>query len=249
MSADPATILVLATVTAVGCLLIFAGYDFAGTILGVIGWVGGGAAGGAAIWYGIPLIGASGSFDTVELLTITVFAVFFGAVFGAVLIRMVTRYTAGITGFLTGAGATLLTLAGRELGATPDEVAEVGVEESPLAVFELFSLSALPQDVLYQTLGIAVIVGIVTGVIAMRNYEELMAVCLTVVGAVLLANTASLWLNVLQGEAVGFAEQDVFSIPVAISAFVVGLVVQYGRHSDRFFNGKRGSPDPLEENA
>jgi|APHM01.1.fsa_nt_gi hypothetical protein len=240
---DPVTVSILGTVTIAGILLTVAGYDLAATVLNVVGWVGGGVIGGAVGWVGLPRIAATGGFETPQLLGMTAFLVIFSAILGAGLIRLFTQFTAGFAGFTAGAAAVFFTLTGQELNTTASAVATTGLEDSPLAVLDLFQFSALSQEILIQTLGIAAVVGIITGVIAMRNYYILMTICLSVLGAALLASTTSLWIQLIQRGSVSFAQQGEFSLPVAIGAFGTGLVVQYIRHRDT------DPPAPLGEDS
>ena len=232
ISIDPLTTGILGTVTVVGLLLTVAGYSLTDTLLNVIGWIGGGAAGGAIGWIGFPRLVSNGGFETSQILAITAVLTLFGALLGAGLIRMATRYAAGIAGFTVGVAAVFFTLLGREIEATPREVASTGIESSPLAAMDLFRFAALPQEELVRILGIAAVVGIVAGVVAMRNYDVLMSVCLTGLGAALLANTAPIWMRVIQGNTVSFAAHGGFSVPVAIIAFSAGLFVQYLRNRE-----------------
>ncbi|TQQ79594.1 hypothetical protein EWF95_11325 [Halonotius roseus] len=229
---DPLTATILGTVTLVGLLLAVAGYNLADTILNVIGWIGGGAAGGAIGWIGLPRLISNGGFETSQILAITAVLTAVGALLGAGLIRMATRYAAGIAGFTAGVAAVFFTLLGREIEATPREVASTGIESSPLAALDLFRFAALPQEELIRILGIAAVVGIVAGIVAMRNYDVLMSICLTGLGAALLANTAPIWMQVIQGNTVSFAADGGFSVPVAVLAFSVGLSVQYLRQRE-----------------
>ena len=66
----------------------------------------------------------------------------------------------------------------------------------------------------------------------MRNYDVLMSVGLTGLGAALLANTAPIWMRVIQGNTMSFAADGGFSFPVAIIAFSVGLFIQYLRQRE-----------------
>jgi len=232
LSVDPLTAAILGTVTLVGLLLTVAGYNVADTILNVIGWIGGGAAGGAIGWVGLPRVVSDGGLETAQILGITVVLTLVGALLGAGLIRMATRYAAGIAGFTAGVAAVFFTLLGREVEATPREVASTGIESSPLAALDLFRFAALPQEELLRILGIAAVVGIVAGVVAMRNYDVLMSICLTGLGAALLANTAPIWGQVIQGNTVTFAASGGFSAPVAGLAFSGGLLVQYLRQRE-----------------
>ena len=229
---DPLTATILGTVTLVGLLLAVAGYNLADTILNVIGWIGGGAAGGAIGWIGLPRLISNGGFETSQILAITAVLTAVGALLGAGLIRMATRYAAGIAGFTAGVAAVFFTLLGRQIEATPREVASTGIESSPLAALDLFRFAALPQEELFRILGIAAVVGIVAGIVAMRNYDVLMSICLTGLGAALLANTAPIWMQVIQGNTVSFAADGGFSVPVAVLAFSVGLSAQYLRRRE-----------------
>lgn len=240
MGTDPATIGILVTITTVGVLLTVAGYDLTDTILSVVGWVAGGATGGAIGWIGIPRIVANGGFETPQLLAITGVLVIFGALLGAGLIRLFTQFATGIAGFSVGVAATFFTLAGERLSTSADEVATATLENSPIAAINLFQFSTLPQDVLIQTLGIGAIVGIVTGVLAMRNYDILMSVCLTGLGAALIANTTPIWSKMLQENPTSLAQAE-FSPLIAAATFAIGLSVQYIRHRET------DTSDPLED--
>lgn len=232
VSIDPLTAGILGTVTVVGLLLTVAGYRLTDTLLNAIGWIGGGAAGAAVGWIGLPRFVANGGFETPQILAVTAVLTLFGALLGAGLIRVATRYAAGIAGFTAGVAAVFFTLLGQQIEATPREVASTGIESSPLAAVDLFRFAALPQEELFRILGIAAVVGLVAGVVAMRNYDVLMSVCLTGLGAALLANTAPIWMRVIQGNTVSFAADGGFSFPVAIVAFSVGLFVQYLRQRE-----------------
>ena len=229
---EPLTAGILGTVTIVGLLLTVAGYSLTDTLLRVIGWIGGGAAGGAVGWIGLPRLVSESGFGTPQILAMTAVLALVGALLGAGLIRMAARYAAGVAGSTAGIAAVLFTLLGREIAATPREVASTGIESSPFAAVDLFRFAALPQEELIRILGIAAVVGIVAGVIAMRNYDVLMSVCLTGLGAALLANTAPIWIQVIQGNTVSFAADGGFSVPVAVLAFGVGLLVQYLRQRE-----------------
>lgn len=243
VSIDPITAGILGTVTIVGLLLTLAGYDLADMLLNVIGWIGGAAGGGAIGWIGLPRVAADSGLETPQLLVITAVLAVFGAILGAGLVRLVTRYAAGIAGFTAGVAAVFFTLLGRQLDTTAREVATTGIESSPLAALDLFQLSALPQEELFRIIGIAVVVGLVAAVVAMRNYDMLMSVCLTGLGAALLANTAPLWARVVQEGTVSFAADGGFSFPVVVAAFGIGLAVQYLRHRGS------GSTNPLRSTS
>lgn len=233
MNIDPTTAAILAIVTITGILLAVAGYDLSETILNVVGWVGGGAIGGGIGWVGVPRIAAGGGIETPQLFAITAFLTVFGALIGAGFIRLFTQYATGFAGFTAGVAATFFTLVGQKLGTTPSELATASLEKSSIAALELFQVSSLSQDALIQTIVIAAVVGIVTGVLAMRNYDILMSICLSGLGAALLGNTVPMWIQVVQTGPVSFTQQGEFSPPIAVAAFGIGLAVQYIRHRDK----------------
>ena len=232
ISGDPVIISVLAIVSGVGGLLIVAGYDLTDVVLGPIGWVGGGAAGGAIGWVGLTGSGAGGQPTSGELLVVTGLLVLVGALLGAILIRVLARFAAGFAGFSAGFLAVLIALLGDEIRPLVRDFLSPGLLAAPeQRITEVVVTVEALGDVVIQTLGIAALVGLITGVLAMRNYDILMAVCLTAIGAGLLAITIPGWMDLVRGGTATLEYDQTLSTSVTFAIFAAGLLTQYARHA------------------
>jgi len=229
-SIDLITVGVLAIVSGAGLLLMVAGYDLTDVVLGPIGWVSGGVAGSAIGWIGLSSAGTQPVADS-ELLVITGLLVIVGALCGAILIRVLARFAAGFAGFSAGFIATLIGVLGDQIRPVVNEFFRPGLHAAPAdRLHEVVVTVDAMGEIVMQAIGVAALVGIITGVLAMRNYDVLMAVCLTAIGAGLIAITAPGWIDLIRGDAAAVAYEETLSVRVTVALFVGGLLSQYARH-------------------
>ncbi|WP_233139158.1 hypothetical protein [Halorubrum salipaludis] len=228
ITADPISLAVLAVNTLVGAALVVAAYDLKDHVLGWISWLGGAIVGGFVGWVVVPEIMAAPP-AAGERLIVAGAAVLIGTVLGRVLIPLAARFAVSIAAFVFATLAVLVMTAGESLLRQFYDPSASGLDA--VEVDAAIQSSLLSQPEFQQFLLIAVVVGAVAGLLAMRYYDYMITLSLVALGAGLLAMAVPVWRAVVAGEPVAFAEQASPPNAAFAAAFVVGIAVQYLRHS------------------
>ena len=228
ITADPISLAVLAMNTLVGAVLVVSAYDLKDRVLGWISWIGGAIGGGFVGWVVVP------EFMTVppaagQRLVLTGAAVLVGTVLGRILIPLAARFAVSIAAFVFATLAVLVLTAGESILRQFYNPRASGIDA--VAVDAAIQSSLLSQPEFQQFLLIAVLVGAVAGILAMRYYDYMITLSLVALGAGLIAMTIPVWQAVAVGEPVAFVEQARLSNVAFGAVFVAGIAVQYVRHS------------------
>jgi len=243
---DPTVAGALALVTAIGCVFAYFGYDLAAPLLKWIGWIAGAALGGTIGWVVVPQT-ANAAVQSEQRLLYAVVFLFFGALLGRALIPLVSRFVAGIAGFVATAVATVVTMSGEQVltAAVAARPANAPLPEQIAAVLDaLASLPLFEQQAFQRLLLIAGVAGLIGALLAWRYYEPLVGIAMTVLGAGLLSVTIPLWRRGLAGDP-ALGEEFSRSSPLAFGAVLLtGLAFQFVRHSDRD-DGPVGGENPF----
>ncbi|EMA58257.1 hypothetical protein C469_13645 [Halorubrum lipolyticum DSM 21995] len=218
----------LAVNTLVGAVLVAGAYDLKDHVLGWISWIGGAVVGGFVGWVVLPefvaVPPAAG-----QRLVLAGAAVLIGTVLGRVLIPLAARFAVSIAAFVFATLAVLVLTAGESLLRRFYDPGASGLDA--VAVDAAIESSLLSQPAFQRFLLVAVLVGVVAGILAMRYYDYIITVSLVALGAGLVATTVPVWQAVAAGESVAFVEQAGPSNAAFAAVFVVGVAVQYVRHS------------------
>ena len=230
---DPVLFTLLCVNTVIGLALITAAYDLKRLVLGWIGWIGGAVGGGLLGWVVLPTATAGGVAAS-ERLGVTLVLVLIGALFGRILLAFVARFAVGVTAFLVTTLATLVFTVGEsvlDVVYDPEDPGDPSLDAVDVAGAADAGLHTQPE--VQQLLVVSLLVGSVAGVLAMRNYDLVISVALTGLGAGVLATIASVWQAVLAGEPIAIAQQAELSTTVFAVVLVAGLGIQYLRHAQR----------------
>jgi hypothetical protein len=158
-----------------------------------------------------------------------------GTVLGRVLIPLAARFAVSIAAFVFAALAVLVMTAGESLLRQFYDPEASGIDA--VAVDAAVESSLLSQPEFQQFLLIAVVVGAVAGLLAMRYYDHMITLSLVALGAGLVATTVPVWRAVAAGEPVAFVEQATLSNGAFVAAAIAGIAVQYVRYSADGFGG------------
>ena len=229
ITADPISLAVLAVNTLVGAVLVVSAYDLKDRVLGWISWLGGAIVGGFVGWVVVPEFMAAPP-AAGERLVIAGAAVLIGTVLGRILIPLAARFAVSIAAFVFATLAVLVLTAGESILQQFYNPQASGLDA--VAVDAAIESSLLSQPEFQQFLLVAVLVGAVAGLLAMRYYDYIITLSLVALGAGLVATTVPVWQAVAAGEPVAFIEQASLSNGAFAAVFLVGIAVQYVRHSE-----------------
>ncbi|WP_239638618.1 hypothetical protein [Halorubrum saccharovorum] len=228
ITSDPISLAVLAVNTLVGAVLVVSAYDLKDRVLGWISWLGGAIVGGFVGWVVLPEFIATTP-AAGQRLVLAGAAVLVGTVLGRVLIPLAARFAVSIAAFVFATLAVLVLTAGESLLRRFHDPEASGLDA--VAVDAAVESSLLSQPEFQQFLLVAVLVGAVAGLLAMRHYDYIITLSLVALGAGLVATTVPVWQAVVAGEPVAFVEQASLSNAAFAAVFVAGIAVQYARHS------------------
>ncbi|WP_245851440.1 hypothetical protein [Halorubrum persicum] len=228
LSSEPFALAVLAVNTLVGAVLVVSAYGLKDHVLGWISWLGGAIVGGFVGWVVVPELTAAPPAGG-ERLLLAGAAVLIGTVLGRVLIPLAARFAVSIAAFVFATLAVLVLTAGESLLRQFYRPGASGADA--VAVDAAIESSLLSQPAFQRFLLIAVVVGAVAGLLALRYYDSIITLSLVALGAGLVATTVPVWRAVAAGEPVAFVEQATLSNPAFAALFVAGIAVQYVRHS------------------
>ncbi|WP_241659136.1 hypothetical protein [Halorubrum salsamenti] len=235
LSLDPISLAVLAVNTLVGAVLVVSAYDLKDHVLGWISWLGGAIVGGFVGWVVLPEFMAAPP-AAGQRVVLAGAAVLIGTVLGRILIPLAARFAVSIAAFVFATLAVLVMTAGESLLRRFYDPEASGLDA--VAVDAAVESSLLSQPEFQQFLLIAVVVGAVAGLLAMRYYDYIITLSLVALGSGLVAMTVPVWRAVAAGEPVAFVEQAALSNAAFAAVFVAGIAVQYVRHSG---NGSGGN--------
>jgi len=228
ITADPISLAVLAVNTLVGAVLVVSAYGLKDRVLGWISWLGGAIVGGFVGWVVVPEFMAVPP-TAGERLIVAGAAVLIGTVLGRILIPLAARFAVSIAAFVFATLAVIVLTAGESLLRQFYNPRASGLDA--VAVDAAIESSLLSQPEFQQFLLVAVLVGAVAGLLAMRYYDYIITLSLVALGAGLVATTVPVWQAVAAGEPVAFIEQASLSNGAFVAVFVAGIAIQYVRHS------------------
>lgn len=217
---------VVATVIGVG--LAYFGYEIAQKILALAGAVGGFAAGVALGSIVVPAVTGSPQSPGLSFVLGIV-----GAGLGGALVPALSQLAFGLAGFVMTSISVLAFLSrGRIvdliLSAIPTDLAAA----NPVAIMNRIASAALFQDPNFdQALLLSVGIGVVGGAIALKFYDEFVAVATTAIGASMLGLAIPILLAVYRGGSATVASAE-FSLLWFGVTFVTGVAFELMRHSD-----------------
>ena len=224
------TVGAIGVVTGIGLILLLFGFEIAKPLLGA-----GGALAGAVVGGGIgltvvpPLLGGL-QFEA-QLLA-GAGGVVVGALIGYAFVPLVGRLTAAVAGSAGTALATAVVLTGEEvLDAVLEAIPDDPIANPGRAIERIGTAPVFEQAALQETLAVAVGVGFIGGLLALRYYTDIVALVATSAGAALLGVVIPLWIMIITEGAVDPTLSE-FSMVWFGVAFVVGVVFQLTRHFD-----------------
>lgn len=229
LTADPISLAVLAVNTLVGATLVLSAYSLKDRVLGWISWLGGAIVGGFVGWVVVPELMAVPPAGG-ERLILAGASVLVGTVLGRIFIPLAARFAVSIAAFLFATLAVLVLTAGESILRRFYNPQASGIDA--VAVDAALQSSLLSQPEFQQFLLMAVLVGAVAGLLAMRFYDIMITLSLVGLGSGLVAMTVPVWQAVAAGEPVAFVQQATLSNGVFAVIFVLGLAVQSLRHSE-----------------
>lgn len=229
LTADPISLAVLAVNTLVGATLVLSAYSLKDRVLGWISWLGGAIVGGFVGWVVVPELMAVPPAGG-ERLILAGASVLVGTVLGRIFIPLAARFAVSIAAFLFATLAVLVLTAGESILRRFYNPQASGIDA--VAVDAALQSSLLSQPEFQQFLLMAVLVGAVAGLLAMRFYDIMITLSLVGLGSGLVAMTVPVWQAVAAGEPVAFVQQATLSNGVFAVIFVLGIAVQSLRHSE-----------------
>jgi hypothetical protein len=219
----------LVVLSTVGGALTFFAYSLAPRLLGIAGAVSGGIAGAAGGFGVVPLVSAGVPIET--RIAVSAGGLVVGAILGYSLLPVVGRLAASAAGFVASAAAVVVVLLGEQLSAVAVRALDPAILRDPAAVGEiLLDAPVFESTSLPETSAIALGVGLVGALLALRFYDSLIALTATAAGATLLGSVIPLWQDFIQTGSVATTAETVSPMWVGI-AFVAGVAVQYSRYS------------------
>lgn len=230
---EPALLVSLGVLSLVGAALAFFGFKLATPLLRLGGTVGGALAGGAITVFVLPAL--TGGIDPITRLFAGAVLVGVGAIFGYLLLPVLGKLATGVAGFVATTLSTTTVLVGGEvIDAVLSALPEEGVWADPVAVLEaVMSASVFTTASVQQSFAVALVFGVVGGLLALRYYAELISIAATLAGASILGVVIPIWITVGTAETatVGVSQ---FSLFWFFAAFVAGFGVQLYRYSGNF---------------
>lgn len=222
---DPTIVLSLGVVTLFGTALTFGAYLLQRLLLAWVGWIAGGIAGVAGGWFVVPQITPV---TVGEQLAAAVILGIVGIVIGRRLLRTIARFGVAILTFLAGTIATLVVTIGDEVLEMLTVPAEANRSQIEQVLEDLANLPLLEEPELQQWLLVALVVGGVMAILALRLYRQMLTVALTGVGAAVLSFTVPVWQGVIE-ETTVVAEQAEVSMVWFVGFLIIGLAAQFFR--------------------
>lgn len=210
----------------IGFGLAYFGYEIAQKLLAIAGLLGGIAAGLAVGTFGAPLV-TGGSISP----GITIVLAIIGAILGRVLVPAVSQLAFGLVGFVVTSTAVLAVLSrGRILDVFLNAIPPNIAYADPTSVLNRIAASPLFRDPNFeQALLLAVGVGVVGAIIALKLYDEFVAVATTLVGASMLGLAIPILIDAVRGSTVTAGAGE-FSIIWFGITFVTGVLFEFSRN-------------------
>ena len=213
---------------AIGFGLAYFGYEIAQKLLAVAGVVGGFAAGlFVGTFVGPVATGGSVSPGLTLLLAV------FGAVLGRVFIPALSELAFGLVGFvMTGTAVMAFLSRGRILDVFLNAIPSNLVAADPQAIIQRVASAPLFNDPNFeQALLLAVVAGVIGGAIALRVYDEFVAVVTTLVGASMLGLAIPILLEAARGSTVTTGSGEFSFIWFAVT-FTTGVAFEFARNKE-----------------
>ncbi len=225
-------LLPLFVLTIVGAGFVLFGYELGSQLLAWIGWIGGAIVGAAVGWIGTPL--AAPTVPGQTHLLITVAGLVGGGLIGRLLLPTVTRLAVVLSGFIATAGAILAILAGEQLTNIATLVGpEVLVNgRVDLLVTRLLTTPLIEDQAYQQMLVIALIGGLLGGLVASRFYQVVVTLAATGIGAIIIGIVGPLWVVTYQTGTLPAYSPETTGIATGwvLAAVLIGGGTQLYRH-------------------
>lgn len=226
---SPLSLVTAVVLAAIGFGLAYFGYEIAQKLLGIAGALGGFAAGIALGTVVAPTVTGSGVSPVVSL----VLAIF-GAILGRLFVPALSQLAFGLVGFVMTSLAVLAFLSqGRILDILLSAIPTSLAAATPQVILQQIASAPLFSDPNFdQALLLAVVAGVVGGLIALKLYDEFVAVATTVVGASMLGLAIPILIHTVRGGTltVGAGEFSFLWFGVTL---VTGLAFEFARNRKR----------------
>lgn len=229
----------LVVLSTIGGALTFFGYSLAPRLLGIAGAMSGAIAGAGGSYVVIPLVSVGVPIET--RIALSAGGLIAGAILGYILLPVVGRLAAGIAGFVASSAAVVVILLGEQLSAVAVRALDPAVLQDPEAFVEvLLDAPVFESAPVPQTAAVALGVGLVGALLALRFYNSLIALTATGAGAVLLGSVIPLWREFVETGNIVTTAETVSPTWIGVS-FIAGVVVQYLSYSDMISVGDDSS--------
>lgn len=225
---EPLTVGATGVVTAIGVVLLLFGVEIAKPLLSAGGALAGAIAGGGIGVTVLPSLGGvAGETQAVAVIG----GILVGAVLGYTFVPLVGRLATAVAGFAGTALATTVVLTGEDVLDAVFDAVGAGPTEAMGTLHE----SVFAQVALQETLAVAVGVGLIGGLLALRYYASIVALVAMGAGAALLGVVMPLWSTLIEQGTVDPTVSE-FSVIWFGVAFAIGVVFQASRHIDVLSN-------------
>ncbi|WP_340102097.1 hypothetical protein [Salinibaculum salinum] len=227
--ASPLSLVTAIALAAIGFGLAYFGYEIAQKLLGIAGAIGGFAAGIGLATVVAPTVTGS-SVSPVVMLVVALF----GAVLGRVFVPALSPLAFGLVGFVVTVLAVLAFLSqGRILDVILNAIPTNLATANPELILQRIASAPLFSDPNFdQALLLAVVAGVIGGIIALKLYDEFVTVATTVIGASMLGLAIPILIDTFQGGAptVGAGEFSFLWFGVTL---VTGIAFEFARNRDK----------------
>ena len=213
---------------AIGFGLAYFGYEIAQKLLAIAGMLGGVAVGLAVGTFGAPMI-TGGSISPV----VTVGLALLGAILGRVLVPAVSQLAFGLVGFVMTSAAVMAFLSrGRILDVFLTAIPANLAYADPTAILNRIAASPLFRDPNFeQALLLAAGLGVVGGILALKLYDEFVAVATTLVGASMLGLAIPILIDAVQGSTITAGAGEFSFIWFGVT-FATGVAFEFSRNKN-----------------
>jgi hypothetical protein len=222
------SLLTAIVMAAIGFGLAYFGYEIAQKLLALAGLLGGIVAGLAVGTFGAPIV-LEGSISP----GVTIILAIIGAILGRIFVPAVSKVAFGLVGFVMTSVAVLAFLSqGRILDVFLNAIPPNLAYADPASVLNRIAASPLFRDPNFgQALLLAVGAGVVGGLLALKLYDEFVAVATTVVGASMLGLAIPILIEAARGSTVTAGAGEFSFIWFGIT-LVTGLIFEFSRNKE-----------------